>query len=148
MPSEFCERASRARRRTSRPAVGSGTSSAGGAGASATGGLLRGRGGVREADFVDGAPRFVARRLGLLADLRFGGRSDGRRARRRGRQLLLAAAYHEPADQADSDQGDDYSEDDDFDEFHNPSSIGHGRAAGAAPADPRRSIGAICTFWR
>ncbi|CAO0835778.1 hypothetical protein SMICM17S_11999 [Streptomyces microflavus] len=97
-------------------------------------GLLGGRGGVREADFVDGAPRFVARRLGLLADLRLGGRSDGRRGRRRGRQLpLLAAADHEPADQADSGQGDDYSEDDDFDEFHNPSSIGHGRRTGTAP---------------
>lgn len=99
-------------------------------------GVLDGSTGAGETDLLDGAPRFVARRLGFLADTGLGGRSDGRRARRRrGRQLLLlAAADHEPADQADRDQGDDYSKDDDF---HNASSIGHGRG----PARSRKGTG-------
>ena len=93
--------------------------------------------GVREVHLLDGAARFVARGLGLVADVRFGGRGgDGRACvgGRRGQLLLPAAADHEPADRAEHDHGDDYSKDDGF---HNPPSISH---EGGASHSPRHSL--------
>ncbi|CAM5342249.1 hypothetical protein SCYAM73S_02538 [Streptomyces cyaneofuscatus] len=90
LPSEFCERASRARSRTSRPSVGSGSPARGcpasTTGASSTGAVASGRptsSMVRRASSRG--------RSKLLADLWLGGRSDGRRGRGRGRQLPLLA---------------------------------------------------------
>jgi hypothetical protein len=82
-------------------------------------------GAAGEIHLLDRPARFVARCLGLVADVRLGrGGGDVGRLRGRRRQRLPAPGAHDqPAERADHDHGDDYSKDDGF---HNPSSISHG----------------------
>ena len=108
--------------------------------------LLQGLGGGGRAgqrDLLDGPAGLLPRGLGLVPDVRFGGRlGDRRGARRRGRQLLLlpaAAADHQPAGPEDHDQGDD---DDKDHGFHNPLSIPAHAVRPAAFGTPGPGVGA------
>ncbi len=94
-----------------------------------------GTGARRKINLLDGAPRFLPRRLGLFADVRLGRRGGdvGRGGRRRGQRLLAPAPDDEPAERAEHDHGDDYSKDDDV---HNPSSISHAAPEAPAPDAP------------
>src|SRR5690606_13779391 len=124
-----------------------------GGGRDLDGGSLRGGrlldadgGAVGKINLLDGAPRFLPRRLGLVADVRLGRRGGdvGRGGRRRGQRLLAAAADDEPADRAEHDHGDDYSKDDDV---HNPSSISHGTPRRPDRGPPGPAVPGARTPW-